>query len=271
MYFPTKTLSELMEIYNIANLSHGAKEDKLGDVFEDYVVKILTSSPLLKKAVTNQLNLNDTDEYIFHLIYEKIKFFLSEREHINAIPEILSINASRDIEHRITGGNPKTDVIADITTQKKFPFPISIKHTTAEKVAMAEFDVQTIVDEVGISDDRLIKLLEKHQNDASAKNFSREEKEDLKSRLGSYREKFVRWVITGTPVRSTDLRFPELLLKFRLNKDDDILKIECFTTDEYVKTLIYDKHGNVKKGGFGTGLSWTYATGSKGKKIQFKG
>jgi hypothetical protein len=67
------------------------------------------------------------------------------------------------------------------------------------------------------------------------------------------------------------LRFPELLLKFSLTKNDEITDIKCYTVDEYVDYLVYDKNGNNKKGGFGTGLSWTYATGSKGEKIQFKG
>ena len=61
------------------------------------------------------------------------------------------------------------------------------------------------------------------------------------------------------------------ILKFSLTKQNEIIAINCYTIDEYVDFLVYDKNGNYKKGGFGTGLSWTYATGSKGKKIQFKG
>ena len=62
-----------------------------------------------------------------------------------------------------------------------------------------------------------------------------------------------------------------MLIKFSLTKSNQILNIHCYTIDEYVDYLTIDRYGNPKKGGFGTGLGWTYATGSKGEKIQFKG
>lgn len=263
MYSRTATLSRIMGYYGLDYLYHGAREDKLGDAFEDYTVEVLSSNTLLKKAQSGQLNLRNTDEYIFNEVYDRMLDYSSR---------ISSIKASRDIEHRITGGNPKTDVIVDIEAMDgRFSLPISVKQTTAEKVAMAEFDVNTIVREIHITDRRLIELMEKHQRDASAKYFTAEQKEELFNRLAPYRKEFVRWVITGTPKPSKDLRYPELLLKFQLDKADNILDIDCFSPEEYVDTLIYDRYGNVKKGGFGTGLGWTYATGSKGQKIQFKG
>ncbi len=265
MFKHTQLLSQLMDQYRIATLFHGAREDKLGDVFEDYTVNILNSSLLLEKAKENALDAYDTDEFVFYSIYKRILTYSSNIH-------IISLNATRNIEHRLTGGNPKTDVIVDIHTEERdFSLPISVKHTTAAKVAMAEFDVDTIVREIGIKDQRLISLLEKHQHDASAKFFTPDEKMELFDHLTPYRNAFVRWVITGTPTPSSDLRFPELLLKFNLDHLANIKDINCYTPDEYVNALIYDKNGNVKKGGFGTGLSWTYATGSKGSKIQFKG
>lgn len=263
MYQRTELLDNLMKYYGIDFLCHGAREDKLGDVFEDYTVEILGSNNFLQKAYQNQLNLTNTDEYIFYEVFKRMRQYSSR---------IMSLNATRDVKHRFTGGNPKTDVIVELeTADGNFTLPISVKQTTAQKVAMAEFDVNTIVREIQITDQRLIYLLEKHQRDASAKFFTADEKDELFKRLSPYRREFVRWVITGTPQPSSDLRYPELLLKFQLDKDDTLLDINCFLPDEYVDSLIYDHHGNIKKGGFGTGLSWTYATGSKGQKIQFKG
>lgn len=43
-----------------------------------------------------------------------------------------------------------------------------------------------------------------------------------------------------------------------------------YTIEKYLDTIM-TKYGKLKSGGFGTGLSWTYATNSKGVKIQFKG
>lgn len=262
MYPITSTLSRLLSYYDIINLSHGTKEDKLGDAYEDYCVEILGSNKLLAKAKNYPLNLNNTDEYLFYSVFSKFP----------SIQNISFLSATREIQHRITGGNPKTDIIVDIQIGNSIlQLPISIKQTTAPKVAMAEFDVNTIVKEIGITDRILISLLEKHQRDASAKNFTLIEKQELFHRMIAYRDKFVRWVISGTPEPSNDLRYPDLLIKFSLTKSNQILDIHCYTIDEYVNYLTIDRHGNPKKGGFGTGLGWTYATGSKGEKIQFKG
>ena len=106
MYPTTATLSRFMSYYNILNLSHGAKEDKLGDVYEDYCVEILGSNDLLDKAKNNSLNLANTDEYIFHSVFSK--------NIVPYIEKIYHISATKNIQHRMTGGNPKTDIIVDI-------------------------------------------------------------------------------------------------------------------------------------------------------------
>lgn len=265
MYQRTPRLDRLMKYYDIANLPHGIKEDKLGDVFEYYCVELLESETLLHKAQTSTLNSHCTDDVVFELLCN---------QHMGRyLNYIRKISATNSIKHRITGGNPKTHVIADIELENGslIQLPISVKQTTAPKVAMAEFDVDTIVNEIGITDPRLIELLEKHQKDASAKNFTLIEKQELKDRLNPYARAFVRWVVTGTPEPSNDLRFPEILLKFKLSKSDEILDINCFSADNYVDFIMTNSRGNRRSGGFGTGLGWTYATGSKGEKIQFKG
>ena len=264
MFKRTKLLKDLFDKYDIANLPHGIKEDKMGDAFEDYCVLILESDEILHKYKTNSININNTDEFIFYHIMSKLSINKSN---------IKKIFATTDIKHRFTGGNPKTDIITEIhCANSAIPaIPISVKSTTARKVAMAEFDVDTIVKEVGIKEPELIALLFKHQVDASAKNFTSDEKDTLRKLLVPYSKKFVRWVLSGSPVETEDLRYPVLITKFNLTKTDDITNINVYSIDEYVNNLMLDKNLKVKKGGFGTGLSWTYATGSKGRKIQFKG
>lgn len=264
MFKRTARLERLMKYYDIANLSHGAKEDKLGDVYEDYCVEVFSDNNLLEKAKNGTLDVNDTDEYLYNeMLVKRVTPY---------IDRVKNISATNKIQHRVTGGNPKTDVIVDITTDEGVEqVPISIKQTTAPKVAMAEFDVDTIVSEIGIKDETLIQHLEKHQKDASAIKFTIEEKKDLTERLKPFVREFVRWVVTGSPNKVTDMRYPDYLVKFSLKKNDDINDINCFTVEQYVDSIVLDKKGNPKKGGFGTGLGWTYATGSKGKKIQFKG
>lgn len=263
MFNRSNRLQDLFDQYDISNLVHGAKEDKMGDAIEDYCVSILNSAEILNKYKNNSINTNDTDEFVFYHTMSKIPIEKNK---------IIKILATRDIEHRFTGGNPKTDIIIEIhCNDKVISVPISIKSSTVAKVAMAEFDVDTIVREVGIKEGELKDLLLKHQIDASAKNFTSEQKEKLYTLLIPYAKKFVRWVLAGSPIETEDLRYPVLIIKFALTKTDDIKNIKIYTIDEYVDSVMFDKNNKIRKGGFGTGLSWTYATGSKGRKIQFKG
>lgn len=264
MFNRTNRLQTLFDQYNISNLTHGAKEDKMGDAIEDYCVSILNSTEILNKYKNNIIDTNNTDEFIFY--HTISKFHLDNNK-------IIKILATRNIEHRFTGGNPKTDIIIEIHSVDSniITIPISIKSSTVSKLAMAEFDVDTIVREVGITENELKTLLLKHQVDCSAKNFTLQQKERLCTLLRPYAKKFVRWVLSGSPIETEDLRYPVLMIKFALTKSNDIKNINVCTIDEYVDSVMLDKNHNIKKGGFGTGLSWTYATGSKGRKIQFKG
>lgn len=263
MFKRTKLLDELFYEYDISGLPHGIKEDKLGDLFEDYCAILLSSDDLLDKAKNRKLNPYDTDDFLYNLIVSKARI---------DIDNSYRISANRDVKHRLTGGNAKTDVIAKIEYDNEDEFlPISVKQTTVAKVAMAEFDADTIIREIGITDPIVQKLLLKHQVDASAKNFTTDEKIMLTNHLRPYARSFVRWVLTGTPIPSDDLRFPQIIVKFQMSKYDEILDIAVYDMEEYVNSVMLDRYGNVKSGGFGTGLGWTYATGSKGKKIQFKG
>ena len=264
MYNKTPLLDELFEKYDIYNLPHGIKEDKLGDLMEEYCTILLCSGELLDKAKYGELDSRNLDEIIFGMILEKSEINLGE---------IKEIDATTNIVHRATGGNPKTDVLATfyLFDETVVKLPISVKQTTVAKVAMAEFDAETIFFEVGIKDPEVRRLIKKHQKDASAINFTKEEKLILTERLKPYARSFVRWVLTGTPVPCDDTSFPEIMVKFQMSKSDEIIDLHVYNIDEYVDSVMLDRNGNIKSGGFGTGLGWTYATGSKGKKIQFKG
>lgn len=263
MFTKTHLLLQLFHEYDIANLTHGIKEDKLGDLFEEYCVKILSSPSLLTKAKREPLLLNNPDEWLFGQIVNKAEI---------DIQQVVSMSATTKIPHLASGGNSKTDVILTVhTAVGEQKHTISVKQTTAAKVAMAEFDVETIVNEVGITDSIVKELMTKHQVDASAKNFTTTEKQTLTDRLAPFARSLVRWVLSGSPVESQDLRVPTILVRIQMTKTDEISAMNITSIDEQIDKIMLDKKGKVKSGGFGTGLSWTYATGSKGRKIQFKG
>ena len=145
MFTKTQLLEDLFEKYDIYDLSHGIKEDKLGDLMEEYCTILLNSQGLLDDWQKGRLNLDNTDEYLYSLIMEKTGIDPDE---------IIEIEATTDIEHRYTGGNSKTDVLATLFLESgETYYPISVKQTTVAKVAMAEFDAETIFREVGITID----------------------------------------------------------------------------------------------------------------------
>lgn len=269
-------LEELYKKYKISDLTFGTIHDKLGDAYEEFCVTILSDDMNLQKAKSNIKPEN--------LDYEVYLSILSCCG-ITDFTYIKSIKATNKIPHRQTHGLSKTDVIITITNENETENKIamSCKQSYAPKMAFAEFDVETICREVGISDEKLKVLMLKHQTDKSAKYFTNAEKTELRALLEPIRENFVRWVITGSPDKNpTDVVYPTVIVKFRLKKpanrfdikvnngDLSLVSFGAVTVEDYIHSIIYDKKGNVKNGGFGTGLAWTYATGSGGFKIQFK-
>ena len=267
-------LEKLYDKYDIANLTFGKIHDKLGDLYEDYCIDILQDVNNLYKA-NNHIKCDSLEYSIFTALLSAY--------NITAYDSIESITATNIVPHRETHGLSKTDIIATIhyVDKSEQKLAISCKQSTVPKVAFAEFDVETICREVGITDEILKSLLLKHQTDASAKNFTAIEREQLKGRLAPIARKFVRWVITGSiEEHPANVVFPTSIIKFQLKKpqhhpfsiangDFAYQSFKVHTIEEYIDSIML-ANGKIKNGGFGTGLSWTYATGSKGVKIQFK-
>lgn len=271
----TPLLESLYKKYNIANLKSGAIHDKLGDVYEEYCVTILNNKEYLgtlQKGIHNTLEL----EVLYRILV---------CNNLSDFDSISSISATNIIPHRITGGNSKTDIIATVnmTDGNKLTLPISCKQSTRNKVSLAEFDVDTICTEMCITNPRLKELLLKHQTDCSAKNFTSKEKAELTTLMAPIGRNFVRWVLSGSPNTGVDdVCIPTSIIKFKLKKpacqninvsagDFDYVSFDMLSIEDCIDRIMYNSKGTLKKSGFNTGLSWTYATGSKGQKMQFKG
>lgn len=263
----SQLLNNLYIKYRISQLSHGAITDALGDVYEEFVEEIFKDLATLQSWSSNSLE---------YLIASKLLNYLQL-----TIGQISAISSSRvGIPPTIKGGSPKTDVYLNITlvNGQKLLVPLNVKQSTVAKVSFAEYDVNTIVQALGITDPNLIYLLNKHQTDASAINFTDKEKLYLKQNLAPYARNLVRWCITLNPNPTyQDIRYPEYVIRFDLHhpKNNNPLgnmykNVNVYTIDSYIDKIMLNNKGNPRVGGFGTGLSWTYATGSKGVKIQFK-
>lgn len=263
----TPLLNYLYTKYGVDQLSHGAITDALGDVYEEFVESIFKNLATLQSWPVNTLEYCIAD----HLL----KYLNLNISHISAI------SSSRvGIPLTARGGSPKTDVYLNIllVNQQQLLVPLNVKQSTVAKVSFAEYDVNTIVQALGIKDQHLIYLLQKHQVDASAKNFTVDEKQYLRQSLAPYARSLVRWCITLNPNPTLqDIRYPEYVIRFDLhhpknnnpmgNKYKDF---KVYDIESYINKIMLNNSGNPRVGGFGTGLSWTYATGSKGLKIQFK-
>ena len=269
-------LEELYEKYDIANLQYGKVHDKLGDVYEEFCVTILSDSENLLKAKANEqpASLN-------YKVYLSILNCCGIKDFAN----IKRVSATNIVPHRLTHRSSKTDVIITITyiNGQENKIAMSCKQSYVSKMAFAEFDVETICREVGITDERLKALMLKHQADKSAINFTDAEKTELRTLLQPIREKLVRWVITGTTEQNpTEIVYPTKIIKFKLkapkNRFDikvdkgelSLVSFIAVTVEDYIHSVIYDQKGRVRKAGFYTGLYWTRASGSGSKKIQFK-
>ena len=265
MFERTHILQKLFDTYKISELEIGKKKDKLGDVFEDYCVHVLSSEDVLRKVVEGYYDASNLDLLLF-------KHFLSCAK-IENIEYISKIEATKNVKHRATGGNPKTDVLVTIHYQDGniVKIPISVKQTEKKKVSMAEFDVDTIAKEVGITDEQLKLLMKKHQDAGSAKGLTSAEQDKLKKLIVPYKRKLVRWVVSGTALPVADTRFPQILVKFKMKDVELVESCTVYTVDQYVDVIMRTGAKKPPRAGFGTGLSWTRASGSGTTKIQFKG
>ena len=247
----SRTLEDLYAKYRIDRLAYGARSDKLGDLYEDYVKIIFSSEEVISNFNSGKKPLTTEEEVVYNTLMP------------HGIPYVKSIKAL-DVPKRASKGSPKTDV--HLLVNGMVNIKLSIKHSYATNITVAEFDVDTIKKEIGIKDERIIYLMEKHQRDASAKNFDEEERVELRKRLSAIKRRLVKWALSGSPdVSSEDPRIANHTIMFKIDRFNYRLKdFSSYTIEDQVNKIIE------KKSGFGTGLSWTYATGTKGQKIQFK-
>ena len=241
----------LYEKYDIDNLSRGAKTDALGDLYEEYVKIIF-----------------QTNEYIDNF-NRGCQPTTVEEEVMQAVCKNFNITNIASVEFlkvpkTDAGGEPKTDLC--ILINENTYIKSTIKHSHCSSVSIAEFSVEAIVSAIGIEDQRTISLMEKHQREASAKNFTPEDKSYLTEGLSGCKKSLVLWALSGAPKPSEDLRVADFSINFAVDKNTK--RMQHFVT--HTMESLVDKITN-RKSGFGTGLSWTYATGTKGRKIQYKG
>lgn len=232
------------------NARHGVIGDKLGDIFEEYINLLL------------QPSLNSLGRLDRHII-----------SNIMTALNISNITICQNltIPHLLSGGNPKTDLALIINGD--IDLRLSIKASKARNVSVAEFSTIDIANGINQQDNQtLVNLLTKFQTEQSARHFTQQEKATLSQELAPIKDQFVRWIITGSSIPTTNIQTPNYMASFKLNypqgnisiNDIRVVSFNIETVTNYINSII------TGRAGFNTGLSWTYATGSAGRKIQFK-
>lgn len=261
----SELLESLYKQFGVRDLStrqHGTISDMLGDIYEQYILEIF-------KGFKEMIFYSDPELYP-----QESKIVNEVLRALNLdIGNILDVRSSNDNLGRTkAGGPPKTDayIIFNLYNNEEKLVALNIKHSSQKVVSIAEYDVNTICESIGIPNGNLKYLMHKHQEERSAKNFTKEEKQQLTELIKPHREKLIRWCITLSPNKQNgNIQYPDLLIRFIVKKLEYI-DVQVMSVDEYI-TYIISKGDSPRKTGFGTGLNWTYATGSRSNKIQFKG
>ena len=169
---------------------------------------------------------------------------------------------------RDNGSQAKTDrcvLVNDVHYIK-----VSVKQSGSSQVAAAEISVDTINKEAfggKMKEDYLQCMLMFQEvgnqtllaSSGKIKSFKEDLKEDY-----DFRGRLLRYVLSGSSSEnSDDIRVADYIVEYAVDANGTAKSKSVKTVAEKLDLII-------GKGTFGTGLSWTYATGTKGEKIQFK-
>ena len=182
--------------------------------------------------------------------------------------DVVRIDASADREDiglLPTKGQPKTDVIANVEMDDgdMKTITISCKKSGADWVSAAQFSAEAVAAALDPLDQDLKYLLEKFQAEGTLTSLSKSEQESLTTKLRPLLRTLSKWVLGGIGgIGNPKTQWARWIAIY---KSDDPEDFEFWDIEEYVDHLLKNPKGN-----FGTPFHWTYASGQKGKSIQFK-
>jgi hypothetical protein len=180
----------------------------------------------------------------------------------NLIPSLITAVSSSTVIKRLSSRGPaKTDLVVTISTQngnvKKICF--SCKQSKAKQVSFHEHSADDFISVLKLNDKTAENLIRQHQKDGNKENIRGRKREYLTEKLSNpiIKKILAEWVILG---------------KHHLGTKQDDQIVDYVICNDRLKTFgQYESKLNKSKAIFGTGFSWTHASGSRGKKIQLKG
>lgn len=250
-----------------AGLSSGVRGDRRGRSFERLVVNTMAHKGNLDRY--KQGSSSNESGFSFTL-FEKIV------GAINIDPlQISSIEATNEIPPLPSGGPGKTDVAITyhLSNGEEIVQKISCKRTLKDKVSVNQYSARDILRVLGIDSEsdvgKAIRMYEECGSGSALKDkygtsgfeFVKESIETGLSRSDLYT--LTKWVVSGYGAESPDINCADWIL-IRKGQDSDCTD-RLYNIDEYVNMLLDEEPLQM-----GTPFDWTFASGQRGKSIQFK-
>lgn len=252
-----------IEEYALKDKVSGAKNTTKGNVYEEVIATILSNKSNLNKIKYN----SNTEDGLHYKVFKTIINAIW-KEDVSNVKEIKATNDKHKIGYLSNGGNPKTDILTTFMLDDGSAkhITISSKRTSNNMVSGHEFSADAISDVLNKDDDELRELLNEFQKCSNVKNMNPTHVTHLKSLLNKYNRRLVYWVIGGyySPfLVNEEKQCAQYILLFDNNENGDV---HIHSTSDYCEYLLNKERPKT----FGTPLSWTFQSKSKGKKIQLK-
>lgn len=249
---------------SINSLSKGAQDDARGNVFEKFIINILTHEPNWEKWNSP----GNVDGFMYD-VFEKIISKLT-----NSKNQILDIKASKDIPDIENHGKPKTDLYIQIKFKGNTyydTFTVSVKCSKEKYVSAHEYSADSFFEALDLkeTDRPFMDALLSFQSVGAFKKLKPSDYENLKNGLQQHSKSLYNWVIKGecvNPSRFPYTKYPNMqIANYLLCYNYETGSIHIHTANEYIDWL--QTQNDLASG---TPLSFTYPSKNKNKKIQVK-
>lgn len=252
-------VANFIEVYAIKDKTDGQIKDIQGNSFESRVAAILSYPENLRKWKTNAATLEGVHFGMFTNIVDCFELDSDD------ICEIKATSDKRIIGKLPSGGNPKTDVLVEITNKEGYKayYTISCKRSSDKSVSVHQYTADTFANVLDPENQELRVLLNEFQSAGSLSAFGEENCNLLTERIKPYLKKLSLWVLGGVGGGGNPItQCADFILTY--DNNDDTATIHRLSS--YYEMLV-DKGVS---GSFGTLFSWTYPSKRRGESIQLK-
>ncbi|XWN51741.1 MspI family type II restriction endonuclease [Anoxybacillus flavithermus] len=252
-------LEQFIESKGLENEKIGKRKAMEGKNFEKQIVSLLNHPSNVEKW--NQ-SIATEDGY-FYPTFQQIMNLIG----ISKNEKIIKIKATDKIPKLETGGQPKTDILLAITTDRRSEeiFTFSCKRSSAEYVSIHEYTAESFIKVLGIENQKLKEAFRKLQEVGGFKQLQ-EQHNDLykimETELPKLNKKLAQWAYAGIGgYGDKEIHWARYMIVFK-----NEMEIEMEKMDTYIENILKNT-----KGQMGTPFQWTYPSKKKGKAIQLKG